>query len=209
MASGLSLCSWAFRTPPRNTGLGIGIILNKKLPFHPKQIASYGWPNATASFTGSYSVVLTSLWLLNCCCWYCQTPAQDPASPTDLQKKTKPKLHSKQTWDQKMMNRQFQHRRGQLFPSPCQTGLTENHTRKRQEAMASDKNGRKTQAASCYLFYLPSWIFLLAVATSECLVLSEKSWQHHKKPTGRCPLPSSQFGASLWFTPHMSQSTYG
>lgn len=148
-----------------------------------------------------------SLCLPSHCC--CQTPTQNLVSPTELQKKTKHKLPSKQIWDQKTTKRQVQHRGGQIFPSPCQTGLTENHTRKNQQAMASDKNGRKIQAPSSYLFYLRGWIFSLAVTTSECLTLSEKSWQCPKKPTGRCPLPSSQFGANLWSTPHMSLSVNG
>lgn len=131
----------------------------------------------------------TSLCLPSRCCCYCQTPAQDLVSPTELQKKTEPKLPSKQIWDQKTTNRQGQYRGGQLFPSPCQTRLTENPTRKSQQAMASDKDGRKTKAASCYLFYLPSWIFPLPVTTSECLTLSEKSNPVPQEANREMPTP--------------------
>jgi len=138
------------------------------------------------AFTGNYITALMSLCLSSCCFCYCQAPAQDLVSSTELQK-TECKLPSEQNRDQKMTNRQVQCRGAQLFLSSCQTGLAENPTRKSEQSMASDKNWRKTQAASCYLFCLPSWRFPLA----------EQSWQHPKKPTGRCPLPSSQFGGIL------------
>lgn len=191
MASGLSPCYVVFRTPWETQGWGTGLFQTCSCLSTQKQMANYGSPSATDSF----------------CRELHQTPPQDLESPTELQK-TEPKLPLKQIWDQKVANRQVQHRGGQLFPSSCQTRLTENPTRKSQQAMASDENGR-IQAASWYLFHLPSWIFSLAVTTSECLALPEKSWQHHKKPTGRCPFPSSELDASFWFTPHMTLSTNG
>lgn len=125
------------------------------------------------AFSGTSSFALTTLGLPNhyCCCC-CQTPAQDLVSPTEPQKKTEPKLPLKQIWDQKKTNKK--HRGGQLFASLRQTGLTENPTRKVRKTMASDKNGRKTQADSfIYLLYLPIWIFFLPVTTSGFLTLQK------------------------------------
>lgn len=147
-----------------------------------------GDPMPQLSFEGNYSSAPRSLCLPSHCCFYCQTPAQDLVSPTELQK-TEPKLTSKQIRGQKMTNRQVQHRGCQLFPSPSQTGLTENPNRKTQQSMASDKNGRKTQAASCYLFYLWSWIFSLPVTTSECLTLTEKSNAEPQEANREMPTP--------------------
>lgn len=125
------------------------------------------------AFAGTSSFALTTLGLLSCCCCCCcsQTPAQDLVIPTEPQKKTEPQLPSKQIWDQKKTNRK--HRGGQLFPSLCQTGLRENPSKKVRKTMASDKNGRKTQANSRYLLYLPIWIFFLPVTTSGFLTLQK------------------------------------
>lgn len=88
-----------------------------------------------------------------------------------------------------MTNRQVQHRGGHLCLSACQTGLTENPTRKNEQAMASDKNERKTQTPACYLFYLPSCIFPLAVTTSECLTPVREQLTVPQEANGEMPTP--------------------
>lgn len=83
-----------FQDPLRSTELKNRTILNKLFP--PKILANYGWPSATVSFAGTSSFALMTLGLPShcCCCW--QTPAQDLGCPTEPQKKTEPKLPSKQ-----------------------------------------------------------------------------------------------------------------
>lgn len=186
-----------FSNSHRSTGLGNGITLNQQVSFHPKQLASYGWPSDT-DLAQNYSIALTYLCL--------QVLAVATAR---CQQRTWWVLWSfSRRLNLSCLQSKFETRRGQTGKSNTRkVSFSFLHAKQDLQKIPPERvsslwlvikiEGKHRQTHDiCFIYqaeYFPFQLPLLSAWLSQ-----RKLIQHLKKPMGRCPLSLFQCGATLF-----------